>query len=410
VAALLVALTVLSGSTAVFAAGLPMEQRIQILEQNLEKMQKKMEQQEKVIVEQQDAIVRQRSRLQQQNRAASQAPRAVSKTEWWQGVEMNGVIEVEAGATDPYVGDHEGDLVVATVEIGMTAQINEWVAGEITLLYEEDATDLEVDVATITIANTDKSPFSFVAGQSYIPFGMYETSAVSDPLTLDLGETRETAAQVRFEANGWAGSVFVFNGAVGSDAEDKVGQYGVSLGYTTGFGTEGSAEFGISYINSLGDSDALQDVLITTEPGSYTGGMSAFVTASYGPWTVIGEYLTTTDGFSVETLAYNGAGAKPSAWNLELNYATYLFGAPTSFALVVQATSQALGLELPKSRILLVASTKVNANTTLSLEVAQDEDYGSGDTATNVDGVISGSGKGADGTSPDFAHMVYYNS
>ncbi len=392
VAALVVASTVFAGSTAVSAAGLSMEQRLQMLEQNFEKMQKKIEQQGKVIAKQQDTIVRQRRQLQSQITTATQTPRAASKTEWWQGVEMSGVIELEAGTTDPYTGEHESDLVVATAEIGIAAQINDWVAGEITLLYEEDDTDLEVDVATITIANADKTPFSFVAGQTYIPFGVYETGAISDPLTLELGETRETIAQVGFETNGWSGSIFAFNGDVDSDAEDKLEQFGASLGYTTEFAQDGSATFGVSYISSLGDSDALQDVLITTEPGSYTGGMSAFASASYGSWTVIGEYLTATDEFGMGTLVHNGDGAKPSAWNLEVDYETYLFGVPMSLALAVQGTNQALALELPESRVLLAASAEMYENTTLSLELAHDEDYSSGDTA----GAVSGTGKSAD--------------
>ncbi len=394
--ALMVISIMVAGSVSVSAAGLPLEQRLQMLEQDFQQMQKKIEQQDKVIAKQQDTIAWQRSQLQEQIRTVTQVQHGASKTEWWQGVEVSGVIEAEAGYTDPYAGEHESDLVVATAEIGIAAQINDWVAGEITLLYEEDATDLEVDVATITIANAGETTFSFVVGQTYVPFGGYETGAVSDPLTLELGETRESVAQLGFATDGWSSSIFVFNGDVDSDAEDRVDQFGVSLGYTAGFGAEGSARFGLSYISSLGDSDALQDAMITTKPGSYTAGLSAFVTASQGPWTVIGEYLTAVDEFTVGTLAYNGGGAKPSAWNLEVDYATYLFGVPTSFALAVQGTNQALGLELPEGRILLAVSSAVYANTTLSLELAHDEEYDSGDTATNANGVINGTGRGAD--------------
>jgi len=213
---------------------------------------------------------------------------------------------------------------------------------------------------------------------------------------VELGETRESIAQVGFETDGWSGSIFVFNGDVDRDAEDQVEQYGANLGYSAEFGNSRNVNVGVAYISSLGDSDALQDILVTTNPGSYTGGVSAFASASACSWTFIGEYLTATEEFGVGTLAYNGDGAKPSAWNLEVDYSTHLFGLPTSFALAVQGTDEALALELPETRYLLAASAEVYENTSLSLEWANDKDYGTGDTATTGGGVITGTGESSD--------------
>ena len=47
-------------------------------------------------------------------------------------------------------------------------------------MYEEDDTDLEVDVATITIADPD-GPWFVTGGQQYLPFGAFETNMVSGP-------------------------------------------------------------------------------------------------------------------------------------------------------------------------------------------------------------------------------------
>jgi len=396
ISALLVAFMIFIGSTQVSAAALSVDERLLMLEANFQKLQQKVERQDKVIAKQQSTITRQRNQLHNQIDSAKQQNALNGGSDWWQGVEMSGVIELEANSSDPYEGDSSSDLVVATAEVSISAQINDWVAGEITLLHEEDDTDLEVDVANITIANQDVTPFFFTGGQTYVPFGVFETGAVSDPLTLELGETRETVAQIGFETDGWSGSFFAFNGDVDRDADDQVEQYGANLGYTAELGNGASATVGVSYISSLGDSDALQDVLITTEPGSFTGGASAFSSFNSGSWTLLGEYLTATEEFGVGTLSYNGDGAKPSAWNLELDYEAHLFGVPTSFTLAVQGTNHALGLELPETRYLLAASAEVYDNTTLSLELAHDEDYGSGDTATNSGGAVSGTGKSSD--------------
>ncbi len=382
------------GSASVSAAGLSTDERLLLLEANFQKLQRKVNRQDKVIASQQTTIVRQRSQLQRQIDHVNENSKSSSGLgEWWQGVEMSGVIELEAAASDPYEGSETSDVVVATAEIGIAAQINDWVAGEIVLLYEEDDTELDVDVATITIANQDVTPFFFTGGQTYVPFGVFETGAVSDPLTLELGETRETVLQVGFENNGWSGSIFAFNGDMDEDSDDQVDQVGANLGYSHDFGNGRSAIFGVSAISSLGDSDALQDAVDDTSPSDYTGGVSAFASFSAGGWAILGEYLTATEEFDSTTLAFNGDGAKPSAWNVELDYETTVFGMPTSFAAAVQGTNQALALELPETRYILAASTEIQENTTLSLELAHDEDYDSDDTAS---GGVTGTGKSAD--------------
>jgi hypothetical protein len=96
---------------------------------------------------------------------------------WFDDVTVSGLIEVEAYTTDyedladAGAGGDNSDIVLATAELGIDAQVNDWVNGNITFLYEEDDTDLEVDVAIITIANADATPFYFAGGQMYVPFG-----------------------------------------------------------------------------------------------------------------------------------------------------------------------------------------------------------------------------------------------
>ncbi len=397
---LFVVAVVLVGISTVSVADTTTEQRLQRLEQNLQILQQRVEYQDRLIAQQQNTIAQQSDRLRQKARPVEHPvehkSEKGSKSNWWQGVEMSGLIEIEAGYVDQYVGEHESDLVVSTAEIGIAAQITDWVAGEMILLYEEDDTDLEVDIATITIANAEYTPFSFTGGQRYLPFGAFETRAVSDPLTLEIGETRETAVQIGFKTGGWLGSVFAFNGDVDANGDEKIDQFGANLGFAWELSTDANVAVGISYISSLGDSDSLQDVLITSSPGSHTGAWSVFASANLGNWKFIGEYLSATEEFDIGTFVYNGDGAKPSAWNLELDYGFNVFGKPASIAFAYQGTNEALGLELPETRYLLAASAELDDNTTISLEWAHDRDYGTSDTATTVDGVIAGTGNSAD--------------
>jgi len=135
VSALLVASMALMASTSVSAAVLSTDERLRLLEANLQKLQQKVNRQDKVIASQQNTIVRQRSQLQRQIDHVNEKSKSSSGLgEWWQGVEMSGVIELEASASDPYEGSETSDVVVATAEIGIAAQINDWAAGEIVLI------------------------------------------------------------------------------------------------------------------------------------------------------------------------------------------------------------------------------------------------------------------------------------
>jgi hypothetical protein len=300
-----------------------------------------------------------------------------------------GVLEVEAAYSDPYVGDSTSDVVLATAELGVGAQINAWVSGEITLLYEEDDTDLEVDVATVTVAPPEGA-WSVTAGQLYVPFGSFETNLVSDPLTLEIGETRESAVQASIESSGLAGTFYVFNGSNKKDAgaDDLVDNWGAALGY--GHEADGfSLSAGLGYINDIGDSDAIQDSLTSNSVQDHVPGWTAGAMIETGPFVVIGEYVAATEAFQATELDFNGRGAEPKAWNIEAGYNFELAGKGATFAVGYQGTDEALALELPEERILAALSVDVLDNTTLSFEVANDKDYyvadgGTGESANTA--------------------------
>ncbi len=173
---------------------------------------------------------------------------------WFENIEIAGLVEVEAGYFEPFGGPSESDLVLATFELGILSRIGGWVEVGASLLYEEDDTDLEVDTGYITIYNPDVAPVYFTGGQIYVPFGVYETNLVSDPLTLELGETRETAALVGFEYQGFGGSVYGFNGDTKLNGDNRISGWGANLGYAWEQDDLG-VTVAAGYINNLGDSD-----------------------------------------------------------------------------------------------------------------------------------------------------------
>lgn len=250
---------------------------------------------------------------------------------WFENIALSGAIEVEAGFenidyNDPATKDeNSSDIVVASVEVGMDTQIVKYVSGHILFLYEEDDTDLEIDEAIISINGENVVPLYLNVGQMYVPFGNFKSHMISDPITLELGETRESAVVAGF-ATDWL-DIFagVFNGDIDETGEDdKIESYVagavLTLPQNTVSGFELSA--GVSYISNIGDSNSLQEDIeagpVTVR--DYVAGYSAFISISVLDRLFLNaEYLAADDEFAAGELSFDGGQKfKPSTWYAEL--------------------------------------------------------------------------------------------
>lgn len=340
------------------------EERLLNMEKRIRQLEERVSAQDKVIVEKDKQI----SRL-------------TGGDKWFEAVEIGGAIDIRGIATDPPEGDNETDLVVDSVELGIGAQVSDWVSGEVVLLYEGEGVD--VDTATVTIGPPEGA-WSLTGGQLYVPFGVYETNLISDPLTLDIGETRQTAFQIDGSAGALSGSVFVFKGDNMEDGDNLIQGFGFAAGYSV---ETGSFELGLnlSYTNDLGDSDGLE--VEGAEGYDRVAGISASAMLTIGSISVLGEYLGAMDTFGADYVAFGDYGAKPSAWMLEVAYGFELAGKEATLAASYQTTDEALALELPKKRFLLGISAEVMDGLSLGVEWARDTDYGveDGGSGENTD-------------------------
>lgn len=237
-------------------------------------------------------------------------------------VTLHGLLEAEAYYAKPSDSDEESDLTLATAELSIEATLNEMVGGHITLLYEEEAgeeDDIDVDEAVISLTSPGQlfgqTP-SVHVGRMYVPFGMFNSYMVSDPLTLELGETQDTAALFALEGDMWVLKAGVFNGDVDADGDNNhIDNFVASLELMP----VENLSLGFSYINDLAESDSelVQDATLYS---SNVAGASAFLSAQCGQFGFELEYLTALDDFDSALLAIgNGlTGSRPEAWNLEL--------------------------------------------------------------------------------------------
>jgi hypothetical protein len=250
----------------------------------------------------------------------------VEGDQWVERLKIHGLVEIEAGYSridfdDPDAGDEKSsDVDLATVELAVDARIAPHVDAHVLFKYEAD--DLFVDQGYISLTGPDRFPAYLIAGRQVIPFGWFESHFITDPTTLELGETNEGAVVIGYRPGGeWVDiSAGAFNGKTEeAGADDHIADF---VGRIVVAPLEG-IRFGASYTSNLAAADSLADQVLT-DLNDTVAGWSVFTTVTLlERLTVIGEYLAALDAFEVGEL-YTGGDTerrRPAAWNVELGYA-----------------------------------------------------------------------------------------
>lgn len=165
---------------------------------------------------------------------------------WFEKVELFGTLEVEFSNNHSEFKDNtepglpseksqEHDITLATAELGLDAQVNKYTQAHVLFLYEEDEDEdrVRLDEGTIRVGGIPETYGLYArAGKYYPHFGELNTYLVTDPLTLEIFELRETAAEAGWETPWLSVGAGVFNGDVQKDfhSENK----GPRRGYNTG--------------------------------------------------------------------------------------------------------------------------------------------------------------------------------
>ncbi|MBU4208165.1 MAG: LbtU family siderophore porin, partial [Proteobacteria bacterium] len=244
---------------------------------------------------------------------------------WADKIHPSACIEVEAfyqdyDFHDPSVRDTDtSDLKLATVAFGFDVDIAKHVKGSLFFLYEEDDTDpIEIDEGIITIDGADVVPLYVDLGKMYVPFGRFESHFISDPLTLELGETNESAVVVG-SRNDWVElSVGAFNGDIDETDEasfNHIDNYLASACFTLPETTmpDFNLTAGISVISNIADSNNLQTVgtgVSAATIKNHIGGFKTFIIASIlDKYFFNAEYMGAIDDFESGELSFDGGKA-----------------------------------------------------------------------------------------------------
>ena len=297
---------------------------------------------------------------------------------WFNSLEVGGAVEVELVHETPDEGDGMSGFAAATADVAFAAEVNDWASAEVALTMGDEGV-VEVDSATVTLALPD-SPVSLTLGSQGLPFGVYESNLLGDPLTKELGDTGEDAAVVSFESGGASASAFAFKGGNDREGNDRIENFGAAVGWAMEVDRV-SVALGLSWINDIGESDTVEEFIADAKGSDTVPGGAASAILGFAGATVIGEYVSALDDFSAAELTFNGAAARPSAVGLEAAYGFEVAGTEVTVAAAWHGTSEAAGL-LPESRFLVGTSIGIADGLTLSLEWARDQDYDTGDGGT----------------------------
>jgi len=306
-------------------------------------------------------------------------------------LEVTGAIEVEINSGEDHTAAAKvSDITLATVELGFDAKINNNVSAHILILHEDDDTDPPViDEGTISIA---MDSMFLNAGRMYVPFGNFESNMISDPLTLELGETQEAAVEFGYESGGLRASVYVFNGEADKNEidNDVVDDFGISIGYTMKSGSM-NLDFGLDYINNIAETDSIQGVLQGASAPfieEHTAGMALHAIINMDAFSIILEHVSASDDFNILDLQFNGAVASPAANNIELAYSMDMGGREVTFAIAHQSTSDMdTGfIGLAETRNMISVSTTVAGDVGLAVEYTNASDYEATDGGSGESG------------------------
>ena len=369
------------------------EERLAKMEQRIQYLEQRVATQDEVIVEKDRAI----AALSEQGAAADG---------WSNAITLGGAIELETVYGRPYEGGSTTEAGVGTAELVIRAEIDDWVGGEVVVKNRDDA--IELDAATLTIAQPE-GPWFLTGGQQGLPFGVYETNMISDPLTKEIGDTGQVSLVAGFSPGDVHASFFVFDGINIPDDNARITGHGGTIGYA--LGREGiEVSLDASYISNINDSDDVSEAIPEWAAGKGIPGLfrpdrvpgwSASAQIRSGPVSLIGEYLAAgrelgkgqylaPDGEWMNAELTEADIWKPSAWTLEAGYDFTLVDRDATIAVGYQATDDAFALGLPKTRMLAALSVGLFEQVGLAFEWARDDDYsmneggtgGRADTAT----------------------------
>ncbi len=302
-----------------------------------------------------------------------------------QKISFEGLVEVDVIQSKNFSKATQSKIELGTLELASEVKFSNYLKTNI-LIEKDDppANSFAVTEAFITYGNTEDKIANLRVGKMIIPFGEFETSMASDPLGLDFAETHEDVFMGEIDWRGFIGSFYLFRGATKEQGQsDRIRHYGAQVGYLIELDNL-AFQTALSYLSSLAETDGVEGALASTTLSKNVSGSALSVIARYLNYSLILEYVSANQKFSMTDLYWNGSGARPSTFQGELSY-TLDLKHETTLSLGYQSSSEALALGLAKKRYLASVISLINSRASVAFEQSMESDYAQSEcsSATN---------------------------
>ncbi len=366
---------------------------------------------------------------------------------WFNRVQFSGGINVDVGKwgnrNANIMGENYQRISLNDAYLNVSATVNDWAKAFASLSYSTPTTNadqatykgfgiaeysaayannvlggatnlVQVEQAYATLGNFDVSPFFVQVGKQFQDFGRYQIHPITRSLTQVMSETLATSLKAGFlMPMGLHGSVYVFDDPMNQAGSSSTStNFGLALGYDQPSDQLGW-DVGAAYLyNMMGVNDIAYQVANFTQQNGYNkrvGGYALYGDVNSGPF-MIGARFVGTAGFNPGDLPQDGiagvnggqlitrtvsgplttqGGAKPWAAGVQAGYGFDAWGKNQNIYVGYQGSSQAAGLDLPRSRWLAGYNVDVWKSTMLGIEWDHDNAYsasdgGSGNTTNLV--------------------------
>lgn len=205
-------------------------------------------------------------------------------------LKISGLIEVNFED----VKDEKSNLLVGDIEVSVDAKLSDKVS--VNVLLRPDVPNEILDEATITLKRLSALPVTITVGKTIMPFGVFESHLISEPLTLKNWETNQVGVIVNYNKGMFKTSAALYDSSKNKD----VGAVAIQLSINPRENFTASVSYK-SYPEDVGE----------TEAKTYSD-ISNRLTYIKGKLTLDGEYCQATK-------REEGKG-KPSAYFLALAY------------------------------------------------------------------------------------------
>jgi hypothetical protein len=239
-------------------------------------------------------------------------------------IRLAGAFEAETGYSYVYgrhaTGGGSADSVLAEWHLDLDIFYEERWEAHATILWEEDDTEpIDLDEGWVRLV---KSGFFIGAGKTYVPFGSFDSQFVSDPMTLEIGEMRETGLLLGYESDLLSFTFMTANGDLAKIArpQDRMELWAAALDIKPAE----EIDIRFSSISNIAEGDGILAGALSFDP-FYTrrvGGFHSRAHIAVDGINFIAEMVVPYERFNVNDLDADGnaRGDRPYALNFETSY------------------------------------------------------------------------------------------